>query len=191
LWKGWTRIYRLFVAVSRSRPRSGNGKDVPPGIKRSLAIAALLVLSCESCTTVDPGPNFSPANVSFDPDYFFCHVEPDFIFAKRCGPGDPARGETNTCHFTPSAVTGMMLIDHPPVDCGGGDHPLNRSQLGTGGAAQGNLEAVSFEMNKDDYTTAPLFVRPSGSGNALYHPRQIFDPSDMQVRLLLSTWASK
>jgi hypothetical protein len=158
---------------------------------RLVAGATLQSLSicCCSCTTVDPGPNFSPANTSFDPDYFYCHVEPEFIFAKRCGPGDPSKGESNTCHFTPSAVTGMMLIDHPAVDCGGGEHPLGRTQIGTGSAAAGNLEAVSFEMNKDDYTTAPVFVRPSGSGNALYHPRQIFDPSDPQVRTLLATWA--
>lgn len=84
----------------------------------------------------------------------------------------------------------MVLSDHPPVDCGGGDHPVGSTQIGTGSAAQGNLEAVSFEMSKD-YTTAPVFVRPSGSGNALYHPRQIFDPGDATVIQLLSTWAIK
>ena len=53
-----------------------------------------------------------------------------------------------------------------------------------------NLESVSFEMNKV-YTNAPIYVRPSGFGGALYHPRRIFDPSDPQVTTLLSTWASK
>ena len=149
-----------------------------------------LVLGLWGCTTVDPGPNFSIADTSFDADYFYCHVEPEFIFAKGCGSGDPSKGESNSCHFTPSAVSGMVLLDHPRVDCGGGDHPVDRTQIGTGSPAQANLEAVSFEMSKT-YTMAPLFVRPSGSGNALYHPRQIFDPSDPQVNQLLATWAAK
>ena len=154
--------------------------------------AALLVLALGlwGCTTVDPGRNFSIGETSFDPDYFYCHVEPEFIFAKGCGSGDSSRGESNTCHFTPSAVSGMVLLDHATVDCAGGDHPADRTQIGTGSSAQANLEAVSFEMSKD-YTHAPVFVRPSGSGNALYHPRQIFDPGDPQVNQLLSTWAAK
>ena len=160
---------------------------------RRAAGATLLapVLCCCGCTTVDPGRNFSPAETSFDADYFYCHVEPEFIFAKRCGPGDPSKGESNSCHFTSSAVSGMALIDHPAVDCGGGDHPVDRTQIGTGSAAQSNFVAVSFEMSKD-YKTAALFVRPSSGGSApLPHPRPIFDPADAQVIQLLSTWAKK
>lgn len=127
------------------------------------------------------------ADVSFDEDYFYCHVEPEFIAAKRCGPGDPAKGDPpNTCHFTASAVSAMVLLDHPAVECGGGDHPVDRSQIGTGSPAQSNFQAVSLEMNKD-YLSAPLLVRPSG----MYHPRVIFDINDPQVRSLLMTWASK
>lgn len=143
---------------------------------------------CLGCTTVDPGPNFSVADTTFDADFFFCHVEPEFLFARGCGAGDPSKGESNSCHFTASAVTGMVLIDHPAVDCGGGDHPITRARIGTGSAAQANLEAASFEMSRP-HTTAPIFVRPSGTGNSLYHPRRVFDPSDMQVIMLLSTWA--
>ena len=142
------------------------------------------------CTTVDPGPTFSIADTTFDPSFFYCHVEPELIFAKSCGSGDPSRGETNTCHFTPSAVSGMVLLDHPAVDCGGGDSPVDRTQIGNGSPAAANLEAVTFEMSKD-YQTAPLYVRPSGAGGVLYHPRQIFDPSDAAVIQLLSTWATK
>jgi hypothetical protein len=162
------------VAASRTMRRA-------PGVP----LLATVLWFC-GCTTVDPGRTFSIPATTFDADYFYCHVEPEFIVAKHCGPGDPSKGESNSCHFTPSAVTGMVLTDHTPVDCGGGDHPVNRAQIGTGSAAQGNLEAVSFEMQKS-YEAAPLFVRPSG----MYHPRQIFDPSDMQVRMLLSTWASR
>jgi hypothetical protein len=80
----------------------------------------------------------------------------------------------------------MALIDHPAIDCARGDHPVDRTQLGTGSPAQSNYEQASFEMSRD-YLTAPLFVRPSGSN----HPRQIFDPGDMQVRMLLAAWASR
>jgi hypothetical protein len=152
-------------------------------------VAAVLGSACSAaCATVDPGQSFVVADVSFDADYFYCHVEPELIVAKRCGPGDPAKGDSpNTCHFTASAVSAMVLFDHPAVECGGGDHPVDRTQIGTGSAAQSNFEAVSLEMNKSDYLSAPLFVRPSGT----YHPRQIFDPNDQQVRNLLMTWASK
>ncbi len=37
------------------------------------------------------------------------------------------------------------------------------------------------------YTTAAIFVRPSGSN----HPRAIFAADDPQVNQLLATWASK
>ena len=131
--------------------------------------------------------NFVVPQTTFDPDYFYCHVEPGFIFANKCGSGDPSKGDPpNGCHFTSSVVSGMALIDHMPVDCGGGDHPVSTTQTGTGSAAEGNYEAVSLEMNTD-YTTAPVFVRPSGSN----HPRQIFSTNDMTVNQLLSTWASK
>ena len=79
----------------------------------------------------------------------------------------------------------MALVQHPAIDCGGGDHPLDPTQ--TAGAAQGDLQVVSFEMSRD-YMTAPLFVRPSSTLN---HPRMIFSPDDPQVNQLLSTWASK
>jgi hypothetical protein len=145
------------------------------------------LLCCTGCTTVDPGRTFVVADVSFDADYFYCHVEPELVVAKHCGPGDPSKGDSpNTCHFTASAVSAMFLLDHDAVNCGGGDHPVDRTQVGMGSAAQSNFLAVSLEMNKD-YLNAPLFVRPSGT----YHPRPIFDPNDQQVRNLLMTWASK
>ncbi len=159
-------------------------------MRRAVGPALLAsIFGCFGCTSVDPGPNFSPVETSFDSDYFYCHVEPEFIFARGCGAGDPAKGETNSCHFTASAVSGMVLYDHPVVDCAGGDHPVDRTQIGTGSAAQSNLESVSFEMSKD-YMSAPLFLRPSGgAGSSLPHPRAIFDPTDARVLLLLSTWA--
>jgi hypothetical protein len=136
------------------------------------------------CNSIDPGPNFVVPNATFDPDYFYCHVEPQFIFAYKCGPGQPS--DNGSCHFNPSAVSGMALVNHPPVSCGGGDHPVDLAQIGTGSAAQGNFEAVSLEMSTD-YTNAPLFVRPTGNS----HPRQIFATDDKVANQILATWASK
>jgi hypothetical protein len=157
--------------------------------RRAAEVARIVLAAAPlaGCVTIDPGANFVVPDVTFDSDYFYCHIEPELIFAKNCGPGDPTKGDsTNSCHYNPSAVSGMALIQHPAVDCGGGDHPLDTSQTGTGGPAQGNLEAVSLEMSTQ-WETAPLFVRPSGNN----HPRAVFDQSDPQVRMLLSTWASK
>jgi hypothetical protein len=139
-----------------------------------------------SCTTIDPGPDYVVATETFDADFFYCHVEPQFIFQNNCGPGDPTLDPPNGCHFNPSAVSGMALLNHPAVDCGGGDHPVDTSQTGTGSPAAGNLEAVSLEMNSDP-TQAPLYVRPSGNN----HPRAIFPPGDPAVLELLNAWATK
>lgn len=142
--------------------------------------AALHGLS--GCTSIDPGPDFVVPEEVFDADYYFCHVEPAFIAAQNCGPGGP--GDNSSCHYS-SSVSGMALLQHPAVDCGGGDHPLDPTQ--TTGAAESDFEAVSLEMSRD-YTTAPLFTRPS---SGVDHPRVIFSPDDPTVNMILSTWASK
>jgi hypothetical protein len=138
------------------------------------------------CTSVDPGNDFSVPPSVFDQDFFYCHVEPQFIFGAnyKCGTGngsDPANG----CHFNASAVSGMALQNHPPVNCGGGDHPVDLSAVAQGTPAFSNYEAVSLEMSLD-YTSAPLFVRPSGSN----HPRQIFNQNDKTVNQVLQKWAA-
>ena len=148
------------------------------------AVIAGLAGANAGCTSIDPGPNFVVPNQTFDPDYFYCHVEPQFIFAYKCGPGQAS--DNGSCHFNPSAVSGMGIVDHPAVNCGGGDHPVDLTQIGEGSKPAGNYQAVSLEMSRD-YTTAPVFVRPSGNS----HPRQIFMPSDPTANRILSTWASK
>jgi hypothetical protein len=138
-----------------------------------------------ACTTVDRGPNFVVPDESFDPDFFFCRVEPELLVAKRCGPGDPALGDPpNGCHFNASAVSGMVLTDHPRVDCDG-DRAINRGQIGAGSAAQGNLQAASLVMSRD-VLTAPIFVRPTGQN----HPRAVFGRDDPVVDLLRQ-WAQR
>jgi len=151
------------------------------------AVLPLLVLAgSAACTTVDPGPNFVVPDEHFDEDYFYCHVEPELFVAKKCGSGDPAAGDPpNGCHFNSSAVSGMALRDHPPVDCGGGDHPASRAAVGTGSPAEGNFQAATLEMSTD-YLTAPLFVRPTGQN----HPRAVFAKDDPVVNVV-KTWATK
>lgn len=138
-----------------------------------------------SCTTVEPGPNFVVPDEQFDADFFFCRIEPELLIAKKCGPGDPGAGDqSNGCHFNSSAVSGMALANHAPVDCLDG-HPVNRGQVGAGSGAQANLQSVSLEMSRD-YVTAPFFLRPTGQN----HPRSVF-PREDPVTDLIRQWAQK
>jgi hypothetical protein len=164
------------------------------GLRRVVGVTLPLLLALATgCVSVDPGHDFVISEVVFDPNYFYCHVEPGLIFAFSCGSGDPSKGDpSNGCHFNSSAVSGMALLNHPAIDCGGGNIPVDLTQVGTGSPAQSNLSAVSLEMSKT-YAMAPLFTRPSsfmGQPPAA-HPRAIFDQSNPTVILLLSTWASK
>lgn len=158
------------------------GRNVPWPVSAALAVLLL------GCTTIDPGADYTVATDVFDADYFYCHVEPGFIFQNNCGPGIST--DNGSCHFS-AAVNGMNLQAHAAIDCAGGDHPAldgaGVGSIGTGSPAQSNLTAVSFEMNRD-YTMAPLFLRPTGQ---VPHPRVIFPANDPTANLLLSTWASK
>lgn len=165
---------------------------------RRVAVGGLAALLCLlSCVSVDPGDDFVVPQTVFDANYFYCHVEPGLIFQYGCGTGDPSKGDpANGCHFNPSAVSGMALINHPAVDCGGGDVPVDLTQVGLGGPAESNFESVSLEMSKD-YTTASIYVRPSDLTGCppSAHPRCVFsvagaNPNE-DVITLLSTWASK
>lgn len=134
---------------------------------------------------MDPGPNFVVPDEQFDADFFFCRVEPELLVTKKCGSGDPAAGDAaNGCHFNASAVSGMAIANHAPIECDG-DHPKNRAALGSGGVAQGNLQAVTLVMSRD-VQTAPLFLRPTGQN----HPRPIFSREDPFVEVLRQ-WARK
>ena len=148
-----------------------------------LALSLSLSGAVWGCTTVDPGANFVVADEQFDPDFFFCRVEPELLFAKKCGPGDPSAGDpTSGCHFNGSAVTGMAIVNHEPIKCVDG-RPVDRTKLGAGSAAQGNLQATSLVMSRD-VTTAPLYLRPTGQN----HPRPIFQADDPIVDVLRQ-WA--
>jgi hypothetical protein len=165
--------------------------DFVPRLRRCCGAAVALALCAVAaagvgCTTVDPGPDFVIPVETFDANYFYCHVEPQVLTAKKCGPGDPALGDpANGCHFNSAAVSGMALIQHPVIDCGGGDEPLDSTQVGEGSPAQSNLQAASLEMSRD-YLDAPIVVRPTGHN----HPRAVYTLSDPVVSII-GTWASK
>ena len=147
------------------------------------------------CTSIDPGDDPVPPQTVFDANYFYCYVEPGFIFGPNtsAAPATHQGGSHNGCHFNPSAVSGMVDASTiRAIDCGGGDVPLDLTQVGQGSPAQSNFESASLEMSAD-YTTAPIFVRPSSYNGQppSAHPRAIFDQSDPFVNMLLSTWASK
>jgi hypothetical protein len=126
--------------------------------------------------------------VTFDPYFFYCHVEPEFLFADKCGPGDPSLGDApGGCHFTASAVSGMVLQDHPAIACNASDLPLDLTQVAPGTPANANYMSASLEMTSN-VTTAPIFVRPSSTAQ---HPRAVFETSDPTVDQLLATWASR
>jgi hypothetical protein len=151
-----------------------------------IALLCAVTATGVGCTTVDPGSDFVIPVQTFDANYFYCYVEPQVLIAKSCGSGNAALGDpANGCHFNSSAVSGMALIQHPAIDCGGGDAPLDSTQVGEGSAAQSNLQAASFEMSQD-YLDAPIIVRPTGHN----HPRQIFTLSDPVVAII-GTWATK
>jgi hypothetical protein len=156
----------------------------PPRRVASASVVGCLLAAAlaASCTTVDPGPNFVVKSDTFDADFFYCHVEPQLIVPKQCGPG--GMSDNGNCHFNASAVSAMVLLDHPAIDCGGGDHPTNPAQVDS--AAQNNLEQVSLEMNRD-YLTAPLYLRPT---QLAAHPRQIFGTGDPIVQVI-AAWAAK
>ena len=163
--------------------------STPPARLLATVFGAIGAVACValtwSCTTVDPGPNFVVPDEQFDADFFFCVVEPQLLFAKKCGSGDQGLGDgTNGCHFNSSAVSGMALTDHAPVDCAD-NHPTNRAQLGAGSAPQSNLQSASLEMSRD-YQTAPIFIRPTGQN----HPRVIFAKDD-PVADVIRQWAAK
>jgi len=184
--RNWQRISTIATATVYRRRVLFDVRlvaSVATGV--ALVAGGALGAGLSACTTIDPGPNFVVPDEQFDADFFFCVVEPQLLTAKKCGPGDPAAGDPgNGCHFNSSAVSGMAITQHPPVDCADG-HPTNRGQVGAGSGAQGNLQAVSLEMSKD-YLTAPLYLRPTGQN----HPRTIF-PKDDPVVDVIKQWAAK
>ena len=159
------------------------------------ALAVAIGATAWGCT-VDPGANFVVPLSVFNQDYFYCHVEPEYLFAPQTQCGSGQSGDNGNCHFNSGAVSGMALQQHDPIDCGGGDHPVDdpagTGSIGPGSAAANNFSAASLEMVRDcvDVATcqAPILNRPTSTAA---HPRQIFDPNaDPTLPNVIFQWAA-
>jgi hypothetical protein len=133
-------------------------------------------------TTVDPGTDFSVADLVFDEAFFYCQVEPRTIAASRCGPGDPAQGDGNNgCHYS---VTSFRLTDYAPLvgsSCNG-----NTPTVAIPTQARLNYQTSQARMKRDP-ESAPLLQRPL---ERLKHPRQIFS-EDSDAAAAIREWSQR
>jgi hypothetical protein len=145
-----------------------------------LGLAALAV-SCAAagCSTVEPGSQLAIAPIAFDENYFYCKVEP-VLMAKSCGAGDPALGDTGSCH---ASVTHFRLDTSAttPVPC---DNLTPTAAVPI--SSQTNYQAAQGEMTLDP-DTAPLFTHPTQKTS---HPRQIFTPDSTEAGIIRD-WATR
>ena len=145
-------------------------------------VAALGLIASGCVSTVEPGEDFDIADVVYDENFFYCRIEP-MLFAQRCGPGDPAQGDSgNGCHFS---VTSFRLQDYTPLvadSCGGGVVP----GVPPTAAATENFGAASLHMALDP-DLAALLNRPTGKAS---HPRVIFDRQSPEADLIRQ-WATQ
>lgn len=145
----------------------------------ALAFAALTLLT--SCgpegpfpTTVDPGPDFSIAEITFDEGFFYCQVEPRTIVTGGCSAGMPGEG----CH---ASVTSFRLLDHAPIACNG-----NTPTVFISSEARQNYQGSNARMRRDP-DVAPLLQRPL---KKLAHPRQIFNEQSDAAEAIRE-WATR
>jgi len=169
------RIDAAFVSVAQVK--------ICRGASTILAVALLAGCGPDSTApgTVDPGQDFSIADVVYDENYFYCVVEP-MLFAQRCGPGDSAKGDSNgSCHFN---VTSYRLTDYSPLiadTCNGiiPQDPITPQAKANYGASQAKMQL--------DPKLAPLLNRPTGKAA---HPRVIFTLQDPPADVIRE-WATK
>jgi len=143
----------------------------------------LLALAAISCNeTVDPGEDFSVADVIFDANFFYCRVEP-MIFEQGCGAGNGSGESSASCHHT---QTSFRVVDYSPLfadNCEGGVVPVSGSPPGE---AQQNYQRAQAKMNRDP-GKALLLIKPTGVAT---HPRTVFD-NDSPEADLIREWATQ
>jgi hypothetical protein len=133
-------------------------------------------------TTVDPGADFSIADLVFDEAFFYCQVEPRAIAVSRCGPGDPAQGDaSNGCHYS---VTSFRLTEYAPLVAESCNGNVPQGPIPT--QARLNYQTSQARM-KRDADSAPLLQRPL---HRLEHPRQIFDENS-DAAAVIREWANR
>jgi hypothetical protein len=155
---------------------------------RAVRAAAITLVTCLSLGAtgceerVDPGTDFSVADLIFDASFFYCRVEP-MLFAQSCGAGSEAGESSANCHHT---QTSFRLIDYSPLfadACGGGVVPTQGTPPNE---AQQNYQRAQAKMNRDPEKAA-LLLRPAGIAT---HPRVIFDENSPEADLIRE-WATK
>jgi len=156
--------------------------------------ALALALAASGCgeeglfpTTVDPGPDFSIADLLFDENFFYCQVEPRAILPSKCGPGDPAQGDSS-CH---ADITSFRLRPHDPVTCNGNvpgpvkDAAGNSTSVPVSPEARSNYTNAQARMRRDP-DSSPLLLRPL---QKLEHPRAVIT-SDSDAAAVIREWAN-
>jgi hypothetical protein len=150
------------------------------GARVSALALALAAIACGEeglfPTTVDPGPDFSLADLLFDEGFFYCQVEPRAITPLRCGPGDPAAGDSG-CHDT---ITSFRLRAHLEIACDG-NVPVDPIPV----EARGNYTNAQARMRRDP-NSSPLLLRPL---QKLEHPRVVFD-ANSDAAAVIREWAT-
>jgi hypothetical protein len=127
-------------------------------------------------TTVDPGPDFSIADLLFDENFFYCQVEPRAIIPKKCGPGDPGQGDSG-CH---EQITSFRLRPHADITC-----DMNVPTSAIPGDARGNYTSAQARMRRDP-NSSPLLLRPL---QKLEHPRAVIVSND-DAAAAIREWAN-
>ncbi len=153
------------------------------GLERPALSLVLLVVSGCGPSTVDPGPDFSVADVVFDESYFYCSVEP-LLFAYSCGSGDTGSGDAaGGCHYN---VTSYRLTNYSPLVAESCQNPSTSAPGTVTQAARQNYQASQARMKRDP-EIAPLLQKPLKNQA---HPRQIFDEGS-DAALAIRAWAEK
>jgi len=151
----------------------------------ALALAFACVTLLSGCgeeglfpTTVDPGADFSIAELVFDEDFYYCQVEPRVIFAHGCSNGMAGDGG---CH---ARVTSFRIQEYaPPVSDNCMGNVVGNVLIPQ--TARQNYNSAQARMRRDA-NTAPLLLKPTGQAS---HPRQIF-PDDSDAAAAIREWAT-
>jgi hypothetical protein len=159
------------------------------GSTQSLSLALALAFACVTLlpgcgeeglfpTTVDPGADYSIAELVFDEEFYYCQVEPRVIFAHGCSNGIAGDGG---CH---ARVTSFRIQEYAPrvSDACMGNVVGNVLIPQT---ARQNYNSAQARMRRDA-DTAPLLLKPTGQQT---HPRQIFD-SNSDAAAAIREWAT-
>jgi hypothetical protein len=157
-------------------------------VAEALAFAWLLLLP--GCgeeglfpTTVDPGPDYSIAELVWDEAFYYCQVEPRVITAYSCANGDMGQGDSaGGCH---RAVTSFRLFDYAPKVSESCDGNVVGNVLIPEDARQ-NYQGANARMRRDP-EIAPLLQRPL---KRLAHPRAIFN-ADSDAAAAIREWATR